>query len=766
MIAGIFNLGFLSLARSEDVDGLLDWWSDRLERDCRVDPIWGYFVDQRWFDLVPGFLSDFAIVRDPEYNAAYWNLHDRRLEHHADRYLVDGRPLAFFHFSGFDPEHPLVLSRHQDRISVTDHPALERLLAEYAAEVMGHGHAAARSWPYTYAALGDGTRPSELLRKLYDDYERQHDGVVASPFTLEGTRLFDTWLREPVPGAPGGVNRVLARVYAERPDLRAAFPDAGGSDRAALLTWAEGSGARDEPALERVATNNNGAAQAAAVPSLPRSQTARAAVATERRSALIRPGPWGVNLVADFGANDEHSSVARALVDILDINQVPVLPIASHPSASDRLACAYMSTTAEYTSATAADAAFPVNLICLPADALPTFANSSGEEFFAGRYSVGVALWETAEPAASDHTLFSLLEEVWAPSRFVADALMDIATIPVNTIRIPVQPRSHAARPGYELRLPAAEFRFLYTLESGRASALANAVSSIAAFREAFPSAADGASLLIAGASKDTATRDALRDAIGDRLDVVVLDGKSSASQRLEITEAADCVISLHGAEAFGLALAKAMSLGKPVIATGYSGNLDYMTHENSYLVDHRLVRVPHAEGRGPAQVWAEPNIEHAARLMRELFEDREGASARGAVGAADIRRTHSPQSAAAIIDRRLESIRATGRVRHAYDPARSRPAALGKLLLRIQQGPLPDLIGGRGGRARLLARRALLRAIGPYADHQRRIDTDLVAGIDHLSAELADLRRDAGVELARRMADLRRLERELGSRR
>ena len=94
MIAGIYNLGYVSLAPRPEVEQLLDWWADRLRRDCRVDPIWGYFVDQRWFDLAPGFLSDLAIVRDPEYNLAYWNLHERRLEHDGGRYLVDGRPLG------------------------------------------------------------------------------------------------------------------------------------------------------------------------------------------------------------------------------------------------------------------------------------------------------------------------------------------------------------------------------------------------------------------------------------------------------------------------------------------------------------------------------------------------------------------------------------------------------------------------------------------------------------------------------------------------
>ena len=105
--------------------------------------MWGYFVDQRWFDLAPGFLSDLAIVRDPQYNLAYWNLHERQLEYTDGIYSVDGRPLGFFHFSGFDPAHPPVLSRHQDRDGRRAHPVLERSLDEYAPAVLDDGYATA-----------------------------------------------------------------------------------------------------------------------------------------------------------------------------------------------------------------------------------------------------------------------------------------------------------------------------------------------------------------------------------------------------------------------------------------------------------------------------------------------------------------------------------------------------------------------------------------------------------------------------------------------
>src|SRR5262249_17502962 len=145
MIAGVFNLGYVTVAPSPGIEHLLDWWSERLRRDCRVDPVYGYFVDQRWMDLVPGLMPDYAVVRDPEFNVAYWNLHARGLDHDGQRYTVDGRPLAFFHFSGFDPDRPEQLSRHQTRIKLAERPVLAQICREYAADLEEGGHPTARA---------------------------------------------------------------------------------------------------------------------------------------------------------------------------------------------------------------------------------------------------------------------------------------------------------------------------------------------------------------------------------------------------------------------------------------------------------------------------------------------------------------------------------------------------------------------------------------------------------------------------------------------
>jgi hypothetical protein len=248
---GVYNLGYVSLAPRPEIWWLLDWWADRLLEDCRIDLASGFFVDQRWIDLAPGLLADVAIVRDPVYNIAYWNLHSRRLEHDGERYLVNGKPLAFFHFSGFDPLEPDELSIFQDRFSVSEHPALARICGEYTEDTLSEGLLEARTWGYTYATIGNGVPLDDTIRRLFRIAEEGGE-VSGSPFDRQAAQRFADWSGAQQPGAPAGVSRLLANVYGTRPDLQAAFPDLNGPDLGRFVAWARGPGSDEIPSLAAV----------------------------------------------------------------------------------------------------------------------------------------------------------------------------------------------------------------------------------------------------------------------------------------------------------------------------------------------------------------------------------------------------------------------------------------------------------------------------------------------------------------------------------
>ena len=126
----------------------------------------------------------------------------------------------------------------------------------------------------------------------------------------------------------------------------------------------------------------------------------------------------------------------------------------------------------------------------------------------------------------------------------------------------------------------------------------------------------------------------ALVEAAGGRNDVIVIDRAISGSHRDALVAACDCFLSLHRSEGLGLPLAEAMAAGKPVIATGYGGNLEFMDESNSYLVDWRTTTVGAGVEHYPeGAVWAEPNIDHAATLLRSVYEDQTGAAQRAQRG-------------------------------------------------------------------------------------------------------------------------------------
>jgi hypothetical protein len=349
------------------------------------------------------------------------------------------------------------------------------------------------------------------------------------------------------------------------------------------------------------------------------------------------------------------------------------------------------------------------------------------------------------------------VEELWAPTAHIATALGGHATVPVNTIRLPVAPAPAEPRTRTDLGLDEGPFLFLFSFDYLSVAERKNALGVIAAFRAAF-SGGEGAQLVIKciNSEHNPDYHARVRSAVADHPDVRLIDGYMSPTDNRSLSAACDCYVSLHRAEGFGLGMAEAMWNGKPAIATGYSGNLDFMTAENSLLVDHELVPIGEGFDPYPADgVWAQPSVEHAAAHMRRVFEDREFAARLGATAAADIRRTHSAAAAGEILAERLELIRATGRARPGGWSTYTRSPALAALPLKLEQGP-NDVSRDNRHPAREYARRTALRAMRPYTVYQRSVNGQIAAALKELSENLTDVRHESAAELARILAEVR----------
>lgn len=147
---GIYNLGFCAFRTSPETNEAVAWWGRRLIKDCVIKLDQGLFVDQKWADLFPAFLSGLHVLRHPGYNVAYWNVAQRKVTRVDGRYLVNSVPLRFAHFSGSKLEDPTVYSRHSGQFNPGNIGDLNQLLDEYRARVFANGHAHYQKMPYAF----------------------------------------------------------------------------------------------------------------------------------------------------------------------------------------------------------------------------------------------------------------------------------------------------------------------------------------------------------------------------------------------------------------------------------------------------------------------------------------------------------------------------------------------------------------------------------------------------------------------------------------
>ena len=384
-----------------------------------------------------------------------------------------------------------------------------------------------------------------------------------------------------------------------------------------------------------------------------RTSAARAARRAVRRTlvvpASVRFGTLGVNLAGYIGAESGLGEAARASIRALEAAGVPV--------ALNNVAGAQRTNDTTYT-AFVDDHPHPFNLIHLNADNMENFARKKGASYFRDRYSIGFWFWELAQFRDDWLSAFGHVQEVWVASTFAAGALRPVAPVPVVPMRLPVAFHRPPALGRSHFGIPDKPFVFLFTFDVSSQLERKNPLAAIRAFRRA--GFDRGQALLVlkyTNADFDRAAVRRLHDEARD-LDVRMLDGFMDRQELTALMNAADCYVSLHRAEGFGVTMAEAMSLGIPVIATAYSGNMDFTTPENSGLVDYKLVSLTRDYGpylRGFQ--WADPDVAMAGVLMRRLVDEPAWREALGRRGQADVIAHFDLAAAARAMRSRLEAI-------------------------------------------------------------------------------------------------------------
>lgn len=800
--SGTYNLGFIGMARGERSSRFLKWWQQKLYDHCVVDLPSGLFVDQRWVDLAPALFEGVRIERDAGCNVAYWNLAHREVRRTGAGYEVNGRPLIFFHFSGFDPDKPHGFSKHQNRFTLDDIGDCRFLAEDYQARLKEQGYAETKHWPYAYASFSNGCPIPDIGRMAH----QESPGMVArveDPFSKAGYEAFlDVWngALSGGDGKPSGVTRLAYRIYRTRSDVQAVMPDIFNGDLKRFLEWLTSSGQREHhladafmspvwDALEKLSAQPEEAARVAAMPPavneaivkllgengqetdgrpIPADSMNRM---TERGGAQLQltylakaiyesrvdlqryfPDPCGKDGLGylvwflTYGA-DEYRLAEQflapmrmqweAVVEALERPHQRLWYRTVHAgtaltlSARKRLLALVRSVRARRRSARAAgeaksrpapvaagnarpaginfvgyvqsemgigesvrcavraaraaslavavrsvDAAGPyrlgddsvkevsadspyrVNVVHVNADESPRVLAELGPQVSDGRYKIGYWAWELEEFPECWTGSFGLYDEIWTPSSFCQTAISRRSPVPVIRMPHAIEVDRIARVDRGSLSLSERQFVFLSVFDLLSVLERKNPIGLLRAFRAAFEGDRDRHLILKINHASERPEEMARIAEAADGLPVTIIDRTIDRAEVNGLMEMADCLVSLHRSEGFGMSIAEAMYLGKPVVATGYSGNVDFTLPDNSFLVSYRLGPVPPGCGPyGEGLRWAEPDTASAAAQMRRVANDEGERRARAERGQEFVRTRLSPAEVGRLMKERLGAI-------------------------------------------------------------------------------------------------------------
>lgn len=541
---------------------------------------------------------------------------------------VDGSSPYAFDLSGLDPRRPWLIDAAAPTLPpvlLSEHPALARVVAAEASVRLGDLRVEVP------AADEEGRGP--LLDVALRAEARRADASGAPlPDVLglgTGPSVSEWALELLPPGDRRPVARYLAAVRSARRDLRSTFRRVPGADTKALAVWATEHGTSDG--------------------SYDADLLARAAALTLAARSPAPPAPTGpladgVNLVGYLSGELGVGASARLMDQALQAAGVPTSTEDVARTIESRRGASYRRSDETLRRTT---------LLCVNAG--ETGALVKQRPLVKSTRVIGMWYWELAEFPVGQRSGFAHVDEVWVATDFMRRAIAPHAgDVPVHTVTPPL-PQAEGDPGPLPDRFGIATDRpwFLFTFDFLSFADRKNPLGLVEAFTRAFGDRPEHErpTLVIKTINADRHPGDAerLRLLVAGRPDVMFLDTYLDDHERHVLVAHCTAYVSLHRAEGLGLTVAEAMAWGRPVITTGYGGVTQFCDEQNSLLVDWTPTRIEESVGpylRG--SVWAEPDLDHAASLMRLVVDDPERATEVGERAARDIRERHDAAVAGA----------------------------------------------------------------------------------------------------------------------
>lgn len=430
------------------------------------------------------------------------------------------------------------------------------------------------------------------------------------------------WLACVGPDDPPSVNRYLTEIWRERVDLWEAYPGLflDPAQRIGFLQWAEAFASEEcgaPPAVLPPTDRQTTLASDAAVPLQP-----------------------GVTVVGYFRSTFGIAAAARRLAELLHKAGEP-----THLRSYDHTSAVSIGLVVDNDRGGLDSPAYDVTILCVNGLETPRTVRALGPAALTGRHRIGLWFWETEFFPNVQAAGFAHVDEVWVTSEFVRNAVgarapahIRIEIVPLGTSLLEITASDVAdirARIGVHKPTRIAGFTFDHSSRLARK----NPIAVVEAFVRAIPTPDPQRLQLVIktlNASQLPEQHATLLAATNVRTDIRVIDAAFSDREQQAFIQSLDCYISLPRSEGYGLTMLEAMARGIPVIATGYSGHLAFMDVENSWLIPYDRIAVvgslidpadPYTTV--PGSFWADPDVDEAARALKEILAGGPGVEAR-----------------------------------------------------------------------------------------------------------------------------------------
>jgi len=612
--SGIFNLGFVAV--SSKALPFLNWWHVRLITDAVVDFESSLFTDQRWVDFVPA-LFDVKVLKNPGLNVAYWNIHERDLSRNSvGEVLANGEPLYFYHFSGYDPLTPWILTKHdggRPRFSFENSAVLRELCDHYGNQLERNNFSSLRKTPYGLNRSVDGFPLTKEIRRSYRNWwlSAMSNGEAWPPSAFSKVEKFLEWMTTPVLGAlHSSHSRAERALWENSTYLQERFPDIDATSSVSYRDWLDRS-------PERKSLYNQ---------------------ITEIDSTKIDIQLSGWNVLSINGDEGDLADMRERCKVLVLACGLPVQQVKIRESTLPK-GFEFRSTVS----------AFPVyeDLIAinLNGEAGRLF-DQAGFTRRPARRRILLNMWDFNEATSETEAMYRNFEEIWCPSDFVVRSLPKSCRQKAVPITIPLEDPANFAGISKSVMGLSDDFIFLSVFNGGRSAGRDNPLAVLESYLQGFQ-AMSGTRLVIRIVNDSQSLRviARMRYLAQGRPDVTFLVGDVRQGEIIGLINAADCYISMHRTTAFGANMARAVLAGKPLIATGYSGNLAFMG-DLGLKVEYSLEKVGKDDSFAPEYAqWAEADVDDAASKMRIVANDYSRVSEAAREWSTQIREKYSIQN-------------------------------------------------------------------------------------------------------------------------